>query len=335
MPREQYLLLVALDGAIEGLAGVPSGSPLAATEQQEVLNLLLASAESADEEVRAVAAECLGHLALLHGDTVLPALEAGAASPSPLLRAAAVTAVRHAVPSAPHPIDAALSARMAGFLALIGDPDRHVRKAAVQALSGAAHHKPVLVVSDLEAALPLLFKQAEVDPALVRVVDLGPFKHKIDDGLELRKAAFECMDVLLDAAPGAVDYPAFVARLESGLRDHVDVKLPCQLLLAKLAAAAPPHAAAGLDRFLGPLDATITAKVKSDAVKQEVDRNDELVRSALRAVAALGRVPGAADHASYKQYAANLAAGPLAEKWAAVCEERVEADGGADRMDTT
>ena len=95
---------------------------------------------------------------------------------------------------------------------------RSVRKAAVQMLSSAAHSKASLVSAQLPAVLPQLFKQTVIDASLIRTVDLGPFKHKIDDGLELRKATFECMDVLLDTCADRLDYTAFLEHLESGLK---------------------------------------------------------------------------------------------------------------------
>ena len=46
-----------------------------------------------------------------------------------------------------------------------------------------------------------------------------------------------------------------------------------------------------LDRIVEPLRATCTTKVKANSVKQEFEKQDELKRSALRAVAALLRIP--------------------------------------------
>ena len=43
----------------------------------------------------------------------------------------------------------------------------------------------------------------------------------------------------------------------------------------------------GLDRLVEPLRATCTTKVKAHSVKQEFEKQDELKRSAMRAVAAL------------------------------------------------
>jgi hypothetical protein len=39
-----------------------------------------------------------------------------------------------------------------------------------------------------------------------------------------------------------------------------------------------------------PLQKTINFKPKQDAVKQEVDRNEDMIRSALRAIASLNRI---------------------------------------------
>ena len=97
---------------------------------------------------------------------------------------------------------------------------RHVRKAAVQLLSIAGHNKPSLIREELPAFLPALYQQTAKDPSLVRVVELGPFQHQIDDGLELRKAAFECMDVLLETASDKLSMPDFIRRLTDGLQVH-------------------------------------------------------------------------------------------------------------------
>ena len=41
---------------------------------------------------------------------------------------------------------------------------------------------------------------------------------------------------------------------------------------------------------MDPLQKTINFRPKQDAVKQEVDRNEDMIRSALRAIASLNRI---------------------------------------------
>lgn len=54
-----------------------------------------------------------------------------------------------------------------------------------------------------------------------------------------------------------------------------------------------------IDEMVTPLKATIDFKVKGNAVKQEVEKNQELVRSALRAVAALSKLADIGKHSAY------------------------------------
>ncbi len=65
------------------------------------------------------------------------------------------------------------------FLKLMSDPDRHVRRAAVVALSAVAYNKPQLVAGHLPTLLPMLYDQTHIKEDMIRTVDLGPFKHKV------------------------------------------------------------------------------------------------------------------------------------------------------------
>jgi cullin-associated NEDD8-dissociated protein 1 len=85
-----------------------------------------------------------------------------------------------------------------------------------------------------------------LQPELIREVDLGPFKHKVDDGLEIRKAAFECMYTLLDTCLDQLELSTFIACLSEGLKDHYDIKMLCHLMLIRLAVYAPTALLEGL-----------------------------------------------------------------------------------------
>lgn len=147
---------------------------------------------------------------------------------------------------------------------------------------------------------------------------MGPFKHTVDDGLDIRKAAFECMYTLLEQGLNRVDINQFLEHVQAGLRDHYDIKMLTYLMTARLALLCPNAVLQSkfilnnillveinknvvnkififteLDQFVEPLRTTCTLKVKPNAVKQEYEKQDELKRSALRALAALASIPKA------------------------------------------
>lgn len=118
---------------------------------------------------------------------------------------------------------------------------------------------------------------------------MGPFKHTVDDGLDLRKAAFECMYTLLDSCLDRIDIFTFLNHVEDGLKDHYDIKVEhtqqqhreahtCSytpdccccccfqmltfLMLARLSSLCPSAVLQRLDRLVEPLRATCTTKVR-------------------------------------------------------------------------
>lgn len=54
---------------------------------------------------------------------------------------------------------------------------------------------------------------------------MGPFKHSVDEGLDLRKAAFEVMYSLLDGSLEGLDLLQFLDHVEEGLKDHYDIRV--------------------------------------------------------------------------------------------------------------
>ncbi|VAI27269.1 unnamed protein product [Triticum turgidum subsp. durum] len=322
--KKQYLLLHSLKEVIARQSVDHTGqSELQDSNIVKILALLFNHCESEEEGVRNVVAECLGKIALIEPNKLIPALKERTCSPAANTRATVAIAIKYSIVERPGKIDAIMYSEISTFLMLIKDSDRHVRRAAVLALSTAAHNKPNLIKGLLPELLPLLYDQTVVKQELIRTVDLGPFKHVVDDGLELRKAAFECVDTLLDNCLDQLNPSSFIVPfLLSGLGDHYDVKMPCHLILSKLADKCPSAVLAVLDSLVEPLEKTIVHRPKGDAVKQEIDRNEDMIRSALRAIAALSRISGSDYSMKFKNLMNKITATPsLAEKYNSVRSE--------------
>ena len=73
---------------------------------------------------------------------------------------------------------------------------------------------------------------------LIREVEMGPFKHTVDDGLDLRKAAFECMYTLMETCLDQLDVFEFLSHIEDGLKDHYDIRVRMNMIVGALCTCA-------------------------------------------------------------------------------------------------
>uniref|UniRef100_A0A8D8LDT7 Cullin-associated NEDD8-dissociated protein 1 n=1 Tax=Cacopsylla melanoneura TaxID=428564 RepID=A0A8D8LDT7_9HEMI len=309
-PKRQYLLLHSLKEIISWQSSSSSGVAQLQQFVPAIWTQLFLHCECQEEGTRNVVAECLGKLTLIDPATLLPRLQESLKSNSALMRTTVLTAVKFTISDQPQSIDPLLRQTIGDFLSALKDSDLNVRRVALVAFNSAAHNKPSLVIDLLDSVLPQLYAETAVKKTLIREVEMGPFKHTVDDGLDIRKAAFECMYTLLDTCLDRVDMFEFLNHLESGLRDHYDIKMLTYLMLARLAQMTPAALLQRLERIVEPLRNTVTLKVKANSVKQEYEKQDELKRSAMRAVAALLTIQDADKNPALNDFVATIKNSP-------------------------
>ncbi|GMF42945.1 unnamed protein product [Phytophthora fragariaefolia] len=286
--ENSYLLLTSLREVISDHAAKPHHG--FAVYVERVLPVLQKMSSLQEEGVRNMVGECLGKLAVTDSGKIMPIVTELCASADVWSRWTAITSLKYAMTTtAQESAVNAIFAHIDPFLAALEDEDLHVRRAALLVLNTAAHHHAHYLVPYVrERIFPVLLKATEIK--LERVVDLGPFKHKVDDGLPLRKAAYSCVDTLIQVLPQQLDVTLFFDQLKRGLGDQDDIQMLSHQILIKICYVQPGTIVGALDSLIDPLEKTINKKVKEDQVGPEVERVKDLIRSALRALDAIGAV---------------------------------------------
>lgn len=107
-------------------------------------------------------------------------------------------AVRYTLPECDEAFDIMLKTVLIEMLLImLQDSDMEIRRLAMTTLNSAAHNKPDLILPHLGELMPYVLNESVVKKELIREVMLGPFKHTVDDGLEVRKVCVRICGVLL------------------------------------------------------------------------------------------------------------------------------------------
>jgi len=272
---------------------------------QEIWNLLFNLCENATENnIKSIIAECIGKFSLSSPSLLLPDLQNRIKSTNNTIRSTVITAIRYTFTEQKNPkYDEILQTMIFDFLKLIGDPDLELRRISLSALNSAAYNKPDLIRDCISDLLPLLYDQTNINTDLIHTVEMGPFKHQVDDGLEIRKSAFDCMYTLLNNRPNYLDLFVFIKRVLAGLRDpNNEIRILSHLIIQKLCIIAPNIVSQNLEDMVDPLKETLDKKTKKSDVKQEKDKHMELIRSTLRTIIKLSSLPDAANYNKFNLF---------------------------------
>jgi len=287
--KKQYLLFSSLREFIHCYRET-EGSDLSSSVPM-LLPPLEMNCGNEEEGVRAMVAECFGALACLEPKAILPVLQKLATDDSDKkvhIHWTVGNAVKFAIGGQINPTE--LAPFMPTFLELLKEDDLAVKNVALLMVYSAVHHAPQLVVGIMkEQVLPQLYELAQLN--MERKIDLGPFKHTVDDALPLRKAALSVFSTCLDKCPSSLDIPAFMPVLAKALADVEDIQLQSHQIVHTLCAQHPIPLVQAADSFVAALEKTVNKK-KGQKTGTELERVYEWIKSGLRVMLAISKLDG-------------------------------------------
>ncbi|KAF2233385.1 TIP120-domain-containing protein [Viridothelium virens] len=256
-------------------------------------------AASKSEDNRAIGSECIGRLAIIDPKVYIPQLQTFLTDSEADTRGMVISALRYTFADSDSSYDTHLKPSIISMLTtMLNDPSLEDRRLALTTFTSAAHNKPDLISPHFPTLIPLAIKETLVRPELVREVQMGPFKHKVDDGLELRKSAYETLYGLMDTAFPHLSplLPNLYDRVVAGITDEHDIRVLCLLMFGKLLTLAPEEESVRrLEQVAKAFRSVLSQKPKENAVKQDLERMQEQSKGVVKASVLVSREVPAAE----------------------------------------
>jgi cullin-associated NEDD8-dissociated protein 1 len=95
--------------------------------------------------------------------------------------------------------------------------------------------------------------------------------------------AFECLHSILENDAQLLDKKDLMQALTNGLKDtSMEIRMLVHLILQRFVSLFPNVIVEWLDSLVDPLNADVSLKPKQNAVKQEIEKMNEMISSAIK-----------------------------------------------------
>eukprot|EP00049_Salpingoeca_infusionum_P025605 m.20602 g.20602 ORF g.20602 m.20602 type:complete len:1220 (-) comp8185_c0_seq1:675-4334(-) len=298
-PEEAYLSLVALR---EFLSKETAGS---SDSDTAIWNAITASSSMTHEATRKLIADCISKLVVRNFDTRMEEVINMLANGNDNERAVAADVGRHIV-STIQSLPQKYRSSLAPFFMAAQDTSNSVRRLALQATKAALLHSFDSISPSLDDLLPIIYGETDVRKDLVRMVQLGPFQHKVDDGLETRKSAFECLLTMLSICPTRLNASTVIDVIVKGLQDGHDIQMVVFTMITKALEAIPTDLALRLDEIADVMGQQLATKPAKNAVKQEVEKLEDMKQTLASTAILISKSSGSDSSATLQGLVAKI-----------------------------
>lgn len=138
-----------------------------------------------------------GKICLLKFDDVNSILEKNLDSSKIARKYIAISAFRHFCTKS-FPTDK-IQKLVATLFSMVSDPEINIRKAVITSLTTIAYNLPKLFKDAPHKFYDQIKENLKIVQSLIKEVELGPFKHKVDDGLPLRTSAYSFVETSVES----------------------------------------------------------------------------------------------------------------------------------------
>ncbi|KAJ2556839.1 hypothetical protein EV175_001736 [Coemansia sp. RSA 1933] len=254
---------------------------------RDMWNMVAGAAQTSAGPIPDILAQCLSMISVRLPQMFIPQLASCMeSSKTQHAKAFFITAFRTllADKSVEGQCDKEIEAVLPVVMSSIRDNDINIRKLGLLALYTVIQSKAVLLGGLAETIQPTLFEQTVVNEKLVRIIPMGPFKKRVDDGLDARRCAYQCVHMLVRNLSSVVDTAAVVDSVIRGITDEQDIRAVVQQIVSESVTSFPTVYKARLDDLVDAISTMQAKKIGKNAVNQEIEKHHEMLKATVSIV---------------------------------------------------